>query len=68
MMKKPLTAVEYAETCRDMLSAYWEEAYKLFFDESALLIPALHSYVSPSFIGDCFVPWLLSKWNLCQHR
>ena len=31
-----------------MFSAYWEEAYKLFFDVSALLVPALHYNIDVS--------------------
>ena len=33
-----------------MFSAYWEEAYKLFFDGSALLAPALHSNIDMSVL------------------
>ncbi len=28
--------------CRDMFSAYWEHAYKQYFDGNSLLIPVLH--------------------------
>lgn len=31
--------------CRDMISAFWEEAYKKFFDGSCLLTPVLHPHV-----------------------
>ena len=31
--------------CRDMFSGFWNEAYKLFFDGSSLLVPVLHPNV-----------------------
>ena len=34
--------------CRDMFSAYWDEAYQQFFDGSTLLVPALHPSVDIS--------------------
>ena len=34
--------------CRDMFSAYWDEACQLFFNGSSLLVPALHFNVNMS--------------------
>ena len=31
--------------CRDMFLGFWNEAYKLFFDGSSLLVPVLHPNV-----------------------
>ena len=36
---------------RDMLSGYWEEAYKLFFDRSTLLIPTVHPNINVSLLS-----------------
>ena len=39
---------DYGGICRDMFSAYWDEAYQQFFDGSTLLVPALHPSVDMS--------------------
>lgn len=39
-------AVDGGGVCRDMFSAYWEEAYKHFFEGNSLLTPALHAHVA----------------------
>ena len=36
--------------CRGMFSAYWEEAYKHFFDGSSLLTPVLYPHVDMSVL------------------
>ena len=41
-------AFDTGGVCCDMFSAYWEQAYKTFFDGSSLLTPALHPHVDMS--------------------
>lgn len=41
-------AMDTGGVCRDMFSAFWEEAYKHFFDGSSLLTPVLHPHVDMS--------------------
>ena len=43
-------AFDCGGVCRDMFSAYWEEAYSQFFDGSALLTPVLHPGVDMSVL------------------
>ena len=38
-------AFDTGGVCRDMFSAYWEQAYQMFFDGSSLLTPVLHPHV-----------------------
>ena len=40
-------AVDVGGVTRDLLSAFWEEAYWRFFDGSALVRPVLHPHVTP---------------------
>ena len=50
--------------CRDMLSAYWDEAYQQFFDGSTLLVPALHPSVDMSALP-CLGTVLSHGYLLC---
>ena len=50
--------------CRDMFSAYWDEAYQLFFDGSSLLVPALHLNVNMSALP-CLGTVLSHGYILC---
>ena len=43
-------AFDSGGVCWDMFSAYWEEAYKHFFDGSSLLTPVLHPHVDMSVL------------------
>ena len=43
-------AVDSGGVQRDMLSAFWEEAYGRFFDGSSLLVPAVHPNVDTSLL------------------
>ena len=36
-------AIDHGGVCRDMFSAFWEEAYRRFFDGSTLLTPCMHA-------------------------
>lgn len=36
-------AIDHGGVCRDMFSAFWEEAYHQFFDGSILLTPCMHA-------------------------
>jgi len=38
-------AVDLGGVCQEMFAAFWEEAYKLYFDGSTLLTPVLHPHV-----------------------
>ena len=40
-------AVDVGGVTRDLLSAFWEEAYWRFFDGSALVRPVLHPHMTP---------------------
>ena len=44
-------ALDLGGVRRDMLSGYWEEAYKLFFDGSTLLIPTVHPNINVSLLS-----------------
>lgn len=44
-------AVDLGGVRRDMLSGYWEEAYKRFFDGSTLLIPTVHPNIDVSLLS-----------------
>lgn len=50
--------------CRDMFSAYWNEAYQKFFDGSMLLVPALHPSVDMSSLP-CLGTILSHGYLLC---
>ena len=42
------SAIDGGGVCRDLFSAFWEEAYLKFFDGSSLLSPAMHASVDMS--------------------
>ena len=43
-------AIDTGGVHRDMLSAFWEEAYKHFFDGSCLLVPSVHPNMDVSLM------------------
>ena len=51
MMFKDELAVDYGGVSRDMISAFWEEAYRKLFDGSSFLTPTVapHTYISAVF-------------------
>ena len=51
--------------CRDMFSAYWNEAYQQFFDGSTLLVPALHPSVNMSALPS-LEAFLSHRYLLCS--
>ena len=61
-------AVDFGGVQRDMLSAFWEEAYIHFFDGSSLLVPTVHPNVDMSLLpklGLILSPcvWILANQN-----
>ena len=43
-------AVDTGGVCRDMVSAFWEEAYKCMFDGGSLLTPVVHPQTNMSVL------------------
>ena len=57
-------AVDLCGVCREMFAAFWEEAYKLYFDGSTLLSPVLHPHIDMQSLPKLGV--ILSHGYLCS--
>ena len=57
-------AVDLGGVCREMFAAFWEEAYKLYFDGSTLLSPVLHPHIDMHSLPKLGV--ILSHGYLCS--
>ena len=57
-------AVDLGGVCREMFAAFWEEAYKLYFDGSTLLSPVLHPHIDMQSLPKLSV--ILSHGYLCS--
>ena len=66
--------MELAGVCQEMYVAFWEEAYKLYFDGSTLLTPVLHPHVDMQslaklgviLLGGYIMDFFLHMWS-CLH-
>ena len=56
-------ALDLGGVCQEMFVAFWEEAYKLYFDGSTLLTPVLHPHVDMQSLPKLGV--ILSHGYLC---
>ena len=58
---KDEAAIDAGGVQKDMLSGFWEEAYKKLFEGSSILTPMIHPQIDLT-VFPILIPWIFGRW------